>query len=252
MRTLLFVTALAVSTLTVGAAHAKQVRWEQIGEEDGIKVWQRSIPGQSLVEFRGRGVIDTSFLKILAVLADHKRKTEWMDSCVKAYKVRDIGPGRVVMYNRTGSTVPLVSDRDVVLESNVDIWPDKRRITIDVWSVEDPAVPPEDGVVRMPDLRASWVLTALDPERTDVTYTVRADPGGALPHWLVNMVAKRLPLKTIQKLRKQSKKPGYDKELATVQGQFDWSGFVFEDPQPQASVRALDPATEKAAQPVTD
>lgn len=245
----LMLPAVALALLPA-VAEAQTIRWEQISEDDGIKVWQRTIPGQSLVEFRGRGVINTSFLKVLAVLADHTRKTEWMDSCAKAYKVRDIGPGRAIMYNRTGSTVPLVDDRDVVLESSVDIWSEKRQITIDVWSVEDPAVPAEDGVVRMPDLRASWVLVALDRERTDITYTVRADPGGALPHWLVNMVAKTLPFKTLKKLRRQVKKSGYDKDLAMVQAQFDWSGFHFDAPAPQDAVRPLDPTTAAAAKPV--
>ena len=219
--------ALVGSLAGFGTADAKTIRFEEIFEEDGIKVWQRKIPGQSLVEFRGRGIIKGNYKKILAVLADHDRKTEWMDSCVGAHKIRDKGPGKVVMYNRTGSTVPLISDRDVVLESTVDIWSDRKKITIDVWSVEDEKMPPVDGVVRMPNLTASWVLVALDEGRTDVTYTVRADPGGAIPHWLVNLVAKRLPFKTIQKLRKQIKKPGYDKELAFVEASFDWSGFDF-------------------------
>lgn len=250
MRLLLMTPALAGLLLTAHSAHAKKIRWEEITVEEGVKVWQRSIPGQSLVEFRGRGVVDSSFLKILAVLSDSTRKTEWMDSCVEAYKVREKSPGKMIMYNRTGSTVPLVNDRDVVLESTVDIWAEKRKITIDVWSVDDPAVPVVDGVVRMPDLRASWVLVAKTPDKTEVTYTVRADPGGALPHWLVNMVAKRLPLKTILKLRKQTKKSGYDQALASVEKQFDWSGFAFDKTTPQAALKALDPTTEKTAQPV--
>lgn len=231
---------------TIPLAEAGTIRWNEISHEDGIKVWQRKIPGQSLVEFRGRGIVNNSFLKILAVLHDTKRKTEWMDSCVGSHKVRTIGPGKVVMYNRTGSTVPLINDRDVVMESNVDIWPDKRRITIDVWNVTDPKMPEVDGVVRMPELRASWVLTALAPNRTEITYTVRADPGGALPHWLVNMVAKRLPSRTLLKLRKQVVKSGYEGELAAVKSSFDWSGFDFDEPEPPAAMKPLEPGASAA------
>lgn len=248
MRTYTPIAAVVVVGLFVSgrSAQADPIRWNEISHEDGIKVWQRKIPGQSLVEFRGRGIVNNSFMKILAVLHDTKRKTEWMDSCVGSHRVRDIGPGKVVMYNRTGSTVPLINDRDVVMESNVDIWPDKRRITIDVWNVVDPKAPEVDGVVRMPELRASWVLNALAEDRTEITYTVRADPGGAIPHWLVNMVAKRLPFRTLQKLRKQVVKSGYETELAHVQSSFDWGGFNFDAPLPPAVVKPLEPGASAA------
>ena len=243
---------LALGLAFAPAAHANSGQWEEVFEEAGIKVWQRSIPGQSLVEFRGRGVIPSSYKQILAVLADHKRKQEWMESCVGNRRVRVHGPGKVVMYNRTGSTVPLVSDRDVVMESNVDIWADRRQITVDIWAVEDPDAPPVDGVVRMPDLKASWVLRALSPERTEVTYNVRADPGGSIPHWVVNMVAKKIPFKTLRNLRKQVDKPGYEEEVAFVEASFDWSGFRFDQPEPAAQVKALDPTEAAASRVVVD
>lgn len=239
MRALLWGGWLAAGLAFAPAAYGETGKWEEIFEEDGITVWQRKIEGQSLVEFRGRGVIPSSYKQILAVLADHKRKLEWMESCVGNRKVRDYGPGRVVMYNRTGSTVPLVSDRDVVMESNVDIWADRRQITIDIWNVDDPSAPEVDGVVRMPEIKASWVLRALGPDRTEVTYNVRADPGGAIPHWVVNMVAKKIPFKTLRNLRNQAKKPGYDEQLAFVEASFDWSGFKFDAPAPPAEVKPL-------------
>ena len=247
MRRVVAVALTLAGLAVVPAATADTIRWEPITKDDGIQVWQRKIPGQSLVEFRGKGEVQENFKRILAVLADSSRKTEWMESCVGARLIRMVKPGHNILYNRTGSSFPLIADRDVVLESNVDIWSDKRRITIDVWSVTDAAQPPIDGVVRMPDLRASWVLEALGPKRTVVTYTVRADPGGSIPHWLMNLVAKKMPLKTIQGLRKQVTKAGYDKELAFVEASFDWRGFET-DAAPPATVGALEP--EKAARSV--
>ncbi len=220
--------------------------WEEISHEDGIKVWQRSVPGKSLVEFRGRGLVGASYAMILAVLQDSTRKTEWMDSCVDARMLRTIGPGNSIMYNRTGSTVPLIDDRDVVLETSVDIRPEKRRIKIDVWSVADPKMPEVDGVVRMPELRATWILDALGPKKTRVTYTVQADPGGALPHWLVNMVAKRLPARTLQKLRKQTQKSGYEDRVIKIKNSFDWSAFNW---KPTAPAHPVPPPMMRKANP---
>lgn len=222
-----FTLALAVTAPTPAFA------WEQISKEEGITVWQRKVEGTSLVEFRGRGVVNGSFKKILAVLHDPTRKTEWMDSCVANRRVRALGPGHAIFYNRTGSSFPLVADRDVVLESMVAIWRDKKQVKVDVYATEDPDVPPVSGVVRMPSLRASWVLIAQSPTQTEVTYQVQADPGGSLPAWVVNLVAKKIPFKTIANLRKQVKKDGYEEDLAYVERSFDWSGF-FDSPAPPA------------------
>lgn len=223
---------LVVGLVTFVAFPAEAVEWEELGTEDGITVWQRAIEGQPLVEFRGRGHVKAGFKKILAVFYDDKRKTEWLGSCVENRRLAELGPGRTIFYNRTGSSFPLVADRDAVIESATDIWRDKRRIRIDTWNIEHPSMPPVEGVVRMPDLRASWVLQVVDDDTTEVTYTVRADPGGALPSWVVNWVAKSIPRQTIQGLREQVKKGGYEEDIAYVERSFDWSGFIV---KPQAA-----------------
>ncbi len=216
---------LLLFALLLSPLPARAQAWVEVGTEDGVTTWKREIPGVSLVEFKGKGIIDASFKKILAIFHDDKRKTEWMGNCVANKRLRILGPGRNIFYNRTGSKFPLIADRDVILESATDVWREKRRIRIDAWSIEDPSTPPVDGVVRMPDLRASWVLQILDDGKTEVEYTVKADPGGSLPAWAVNWAAESIPRKTILSLRSQVKKDGYDTELAYVEAAFDWKDF---------------------------
>ncbi|MBK6688000.1 MAG: hypothetical protein IPG45_26230 [Deltaproteobacteria bacterium] len=225
-------TASLLALLLFAPRPAQAAAWEPITQEDGITVWQRAVPGTSLVEFRGKGRVGAHVKKILAVLHDTHRKTEWMQNCVESTRLKKLGPGQSIMYNRTGSTVPLVADRDVVLESAVTIWREKGQVKVEVWNVDDPAKPPVDGVVRMPRLQATWTLVALDQGNTEITYQVQADPGGALPAWVVNLVAKKIPLHTIQNLRKQVVKSGYDQDLAYVDGAFPWDGFLFSEEGP--------------------
>lgn len=195
--------------------------WEQVDQSDGITVWQRAVPGTSLVEFRGRGLVKDNIRKILAVLSDHDRKVEWMHQCAESRLVQAMSPKHLIIYNRTGSPYPFISDRDVVVEAQVQFWADKKQIRIDAWSVEHPRVPEREGAVRMPKLLLSWILVQKDEHTTEVTYEVQADPGGSLPNWLVNLASKSLPLHSIRNLRKQVKKD-YSKELALVESSFDW------------------------------
>ena len=214
--------ALALLLLLVPAEAGE---WEEIEDQDGIKVWQRESGGSSLVEFKGKARIDASIIKVLAVLHDQKRKTEWLARCRENRLVRAKSVGINIIYNRVRSDFPLVDDRDVVFQTKVQHFPEEKKVYIEVWNVEDPLAPEVDGVVRMPKLELSWTLIAPDPETTDATYQVHADPGGALPHWIVNLVSKELPFKTLTNLRKQVVKDGYDENLALVEVAYDWDRF---------------------------
>jgi hypothetical protein len=196
--------------------------WELTEEEEGIRVWQREVEGSSLVEFKGHAKIDASIIKVLAVLHDQNRKTEWLARCRENRLIRAKSIGKHVVYNRVRSDFPLVDDRDVVYETTVDYFPEEKKVFIQVWNVDDPLAPPVEGVVRMPKLQLSWTLIAPDPNTTEATYQVRVDPGGAIPHWVVNLVSKELPLKTLGNLRKQVTKDGYDKDKMLVELAFDW------------------------------
>ena len=210
------------ATLVVVSPSAEPQSWQEIYIDEGITVHKRDVPGSSFFEFRGRGVVASSIKQILAVLHDQKRKTDWMHSCVENQLLYAGGVGELVIYNRTGSPVPLVSDRDVVVKSSLQYWPDERHVRIEVRDVKHERAPPRDGVVRMPDLEVVWDLIALDARSTYATYQVRADPGGLLPAWLVNLASKRIPFHTLRNLREEVKKD-YDESLAVVDMGFDWA-----------------------------
>jgi len=200
-------------------------QWEQLTDEDGIVVWQREVVGTSLVEFRGRGVVKAPLKKILAVLRDQKRKTEWMASCAENRAIERLPGNRMIIYNRTDSPNFIVSDRDVVLDAAATHDLAKRTVTLNFKETSDPRQPPVDGVVRMPKVRGSWHMQYLGPVLVEVTYQVQADPGGSLPNWLVNWASADIPRHSLLGLRDQVTKNGYDEELAAIEAAFDWSSL---------------------------
>jgi hypothetical protein len=213
---------LLLSTPALAAPPAEGDGWESVSNDDGIEVWQRPVEGTSLVEFRGKAVLEVGVKTILAVLHDDKRKTEWMQNCVENRIVRAWEVGRRRVYNRIGSEWPFIDDRDVVVETKLEWWADERRILIQAWNVSDDLQPEVDGVVRMPKIVLAWELVVLDAGKTQVTYQVQADPGGSIPKWLVNLASKAIPHHTLANLRTQAKKD-YDASLAVVEASFDWT-----------------------------
>ena len=53
--------------------------WELYDEDDGVKSYRKNVPGSSVVAFKGETIINSSVEKVFGVLADNKRRTDWVD-----------------------------------------------------------------------------------------------------------------------------------------------------------------------------
>lgn len=189
--------------------------WKIITRERGVVVSVKEHRDRDLPSFRGVGIVKDNILRVFAVLDDVKRHTEWMERCVGARLLRGTGDTGRIVYNRTDSPWP-ADDRDVVLRVDVEFDAPRHRIVNRFSSIRKSKIKPVDGVVRMPRLRGYYLLEALGPDRTRVTYEVDADPGGWLPDWVVEMAAESLPLETIVNLRRQ-----VGRRAGDYQGQVD-------------------------------
>ncbi|HWE27951.1 MAG TPA: SDR family NAD(P)-dependent oxidoreductase [Polyangia bacterium] len=224
----MFTAFVAASLASPVVAHADtDGGWQQIKQSDGITVYKRVVDGSPLKEFRGRAVVAAPVADILAVFNDVPRATEWMDSCNGSRAVADISDSEKVVYNRTHAPWP-VADRDAVLHNVARFDEHARSVELDFWSVDDAKAPPVSGVVRMPYLRGHWILwPSTDGTTTRVEYQVHANPGGALPNWLVNYVSRDLPFKTIEGLRAQVKRRQYPEFEAHIKERFAQYPFLW-------------------------
>lgn len=203
--------------LCAATAAAEPGPWEQIRDEQGIRVAKRKVDGSPLAEFQGRGLVEAPVARLVAVISDAGRRTEWMAKCVASQRVARVDETSEISYNRTQGSWP-VADRDVVLRGKIVFEPAARRIRLTFDSVTDERMPPQRGVVRMPFLRGHWLLEPRGEGQTFVEYQVHANPGGAIPNWLANLVAKQLPFKTIVALRVQAQRASYPEIEARLAG----------------------------------
>jgi hypothetical protein len=183
---------------------AAAARWKWVTDVDGIRVTMRD-NGRSFPTFRGAGVVDTHLFQVLAVISDVSRHTEWIYHCKSARLLRKIDEENRVVYGRTAAPWP-VADRDAVFRSRAFANVKKREVLVKFWAVKSSRMRKVPGVVRMVRLRGHYRLRALGDARTYVEYQVDADPRGLIPGWLAKIATKRLPLFTLQGLRKQAKR----------------------------------------------
>ncbi|MCA9653036.1 MAG: hypothetical protein H6712_21700 [Myxococcales bacterium] len=190
------------STSRAAAAPSDEAGWTEIADEDGIVVGSRPSEHSPLPVFRGVGEVEAPLLEVLAVITDADRHHEWIFSCSASALVEQSSERTGIVYNRTATPWP-VPDRDVILDSRVEVLDDEREVMVRFSATEHPSRPPEDGVVRMTYLQGHYHLWAEGPERTRVEYQVDSDPGGRLPTWLAARGTRDMPLETLRELRQQ-------------------------------------------------
>ncbi|MEE2744242.1 MAG: hypothetical protein VYD54_10060 [Bdellovibrionota bacterium] len=205
-------------------------QWEEVYEEEGIKVWEKYIEGSSVVAFRGEAVISTNIHQLFSVLYDADHKKDFLQNVIEFRNLQINGPYEGVNYIRLGNNIPFIDDRDVILESKIITLPSQKKIVVNFSNSNEAFVPLQEDTVRIPKLKGFWSFEALGLDKTKVFYQVESDPGGLIPKWLVNLANKRLPFNTIKKMRDLSKKDDVFKKTATmIKYFFDFKPFLGKD-----------------------
>ena len=181
--------------------------WKQIKAEDGVKVYSKDVPGSDLMAFKGVKTMPVPITKVAQVLLDKdpETKKEWI-AMVVDFKILDIKDDyNSITYSSYDLPWPM-SDRDYVVASAMKINKATQTVFISLNSTVHPKAPKTVGV-RAHLVRSHYKLVALPGNKTEVTVEIQTDPKGLLPKWLVNVIQKGWPYKTLTKMEAQAKKP---------------------------------------------
>lgn len=181
-------------------AHAEPTPWVEISNAEGITVYRREDPKTGIMAYKGEGVIDAPLGKILTLTRDIHRRTQWADRVKKAEIVEQISPLERIEYLQGSAPWP-VKDRDVLVSARIEVDKAKRSIRFFARSVENPARPEDPDYVRAWIHSGNGELMPIDGgKRTRMSAEVQADFRGSIPRWIVNLVQKSAPRKTMKKL----------------------------------------------------
>jgi len=182
------------------AGHAAD--WTVVAETDGIVVSQRMVDGRRFPQLRAQAEVRGTPDEILAVLLDVPAYRQWVPDCAEATVLRRTGAWRRLIYTRTKLPWPVL-DREAIIDQEVFFVRASTLVKVFFQAVPAPEVPRAAGTVRTDFAEGSYTIEALDADRSRVTYLVEADPGGAVPDWLVRMQSRRNPLGTLSGLRRR-------------------------------------------------
>jgi len=175
--------------------------WILKKDKDGIKVFIRDVDGIAFKEFLGVITVDFPIEKVDKLMLNVPYQVNWLCDTIES-KVISADPVNPIQYNLI--TAPLVSNRDVVIQTKIVRAPGK--ITRYFHGITHPSVPERKGIVRMPSMVGMWLFESVGKNQTKVTYQNLADPGGSLPSGLVNLTVVKMPFVSLTNMRKELEK----------------------------------------------
>lgn len=237
---------LALTTVLIAAPRTATAgsggSWELVSKDDGVRVSRKQVPGSNMFAFRGVMTANVHFAKVVQVFADSKSRRHWVDRWHSDKELSVKSPLERTYYIRFGLPFP-VSDRDYVLHTKAKPNPKRRILTAYIKSVNHPAGGKKSCCVRGNVVGTYYKFEALpNSERTRLTVEVHTDPRGMLPAWLVNIIQKKWPYKTLRGLVRQAQKPGTPKHPRFA----DWH-TPYVAPAPPAPPAPAAPAAPPAA-----
>ena len=204
MSTVIFLVATLLSNPPVIDFDALQ--WEPLNTKDGIDVSRAAVPDMDILGVRGVGTVDLHIGKLWAVFRDVSLQTQWIDRLKETRLVSETSEQSVRYYSEYYSPWP-ISNRDFLFERFMNIDEANKVITVTVSSVLDEREPESDCCVRGWLSRAYWRFSAQENGKTKIEVEVITDPKGLIPSWIINMVQKSWPVKSIKNLVTRAQMP---------------------------------------------
>ncbi|MCG8701779.1 MAG: hypothetical protein MI922_27245 [Bacteroidales bacterium] len=194
-----FYSALIIFLFFIHSLGICQSKWELRKNENGIKVYTRSVPGIDIQEFKAISDVNVDNIhQIVDKLIDIATYPSWMSNCSSATLIQKNGKIPEIVHMTTDIPWPL-NDRDIVFDYNVVTYNDS-LFTVKL-SPSKKTVPLVDEVIRITNAKGGWKLIKKDTGTVTVIYQFYGEPGGYIPSWVVNMFIVDGPFTTLTNLK---------------------------------------------------
>lgn len=164
--------------------------WQLLLEHEGFKIYRRLDEQTGLYEYKVFGVLDNCPPAVLAdVYMDLDYRKQW-DQFVKELYEKECN-GKTVVYWQVKYPFPM-SNRDYVyIRQRRDLDMDGQKIHVVLaQSTSVPQIPERSDVVRVNQYKQSLAIESDGKKGSKVFMYYFDNPGGQIPSWLINWVAK--------------------------------------------------------------
>jgi hypothetical protein len=188
------------SILSIAQFASGQTDCQLKKQKEDLKVYTCSSSESKLKVLRAEFIIDdTSFKDLLEFLEDIDNCVTWQYNTIEAGALQH--RGGTIIYRTVIEAPWPVSNREMILELSSAFDSAKQELSIVSRSI-DYEYPQTDGLVRVPFAFGKWKVVSIQGSLR-VVYTLRIDPGGSVPAWLINLSMAEGPYNSFSKLKEE-------------------------------------------------
>jgi START domain len=178
-----------------------QSSWDLKKDKDHILIYTRAVKNSKFNELKAVFDLPGSFKQLRSILEDVTHYKDWAYCTTFSKLLEKRSDSEIVYYSQISAPWP-ISSRDFC--SDTRIWMDSAKQELHISSQNlNNLLPPKDHLVRMPFLKAEWIVTMPSPALLHVEYTLSWNPGGSIPAWVANMFSTTGPFQSFSQLRKK-------------------------------------------------
>ena len=178
-----------------------QSAWNLKKDQNGILIYSRSLKDSKFNELRAVFDLAGTFDQLSSILNDVSNYKTWVYCTASSNLIQRKSPTEIVYYSQVSAPWP-VTNRDFY--SDTRIWIDSATHQMHLSSRNIDSFPHSKAhFVRMPFLRAEWLITATSTASLHVDYTLSWDPGGNIPAFIANAFSTSGPLQSFSELKRK-------------------------------------------------
>ena len=179
--------------------------WKLIKSKDNISIYKKDLENSSLVSFRGVGIVDAPYARVLQVILDPKRAETWGKDLKESKVLKWINkPLEFVEYNEIELPI-FLSNRDFVSKIKIEINKAQKFIKVNYIIDNNYKHPIKEENV-LGDITGSYFIVSPVGNRTKLEGVAMVDPKGLIPHWVVNLFQANWAYDTILSIKEQLKR----------------------------------------------
>ena len=171
-------------------------------DKNGVKVYACSQDTSKYKLLKAEfSIPNTTFEQLRAFIMDVPNYPTWQYNMAEAKILKTIDDHSIIIRSVTDAPWP-VTDREMIVQFSGVIDKSSNHLTMHIKSIPF-NYPKNDKLVRVPFSDAIWSVSQGVNNSLQAVYTLRIDPGGTIPTWLVNMAIAEGPFESFSKLKNQ-------------------------------------------------
>ncbi len=175
--------------------------WNFVKDKDGIKIYTRKEPGNTIKSFMGITDIYAPMDKVCNLIGNVKN-LDWWDKNLKEIRVLQYEKNKRAQYYLVYNAPWPITDRDLCVDAVINDDPVTGVRTIVATPLLN-VIPKRPDCVRIEHYWQSWTLQPTGKGYVHAILEGYVDPAGSVPDWIYNMVITDTPYKVMLGAKKQ-------------------------------------------------